>query len=192
MLSNFVKNTNLKFKKLNSSKIIRTIEAIIEIIFRLFSIYLVYLIFNWLITTVLVKDASNDTLLSLLLLPALYVLRDCGQIIDPCTVEVLQYEDRITVKRGLHPRVNDTLEFVHVENIEIMTTLLGKYFDYATVILYSPGGNVEMPYIKGAEEIVKEIRDKKQELKISDSLQSSNLSFKDTIAETKTKNILFA
>ena len=93
--------------------------------------------------------------MSLLLLPSLYVLRDADHILDPFTVEVTLFSDKISVIRGVSPRVNDTLEYQSVENIEIITPILGRLCGYATVRLYSPGGSVEIPYVYGAEKVVR-------------------------------------
>ncbi|CAH1538649.1 Uncharacterised protein [Vibrio owensii] len=141
-------------RKVVTSQKLRAFEASIETISKLLAIYVVYIVFNWLVGTLLGKDLAEDTLLSLLLLPALYILRDADQIIDPFTVRVTLFSDKVSVVRGLSPRVNDTLEYQCVENIEIVTPLLGWVCGYATVRLHSPGGNVEIPYVFKAEKIV--------------------------------------
>ncbi|MBE4245349.1 PH domain-containing protein [Vibrio parahaemolyticus] len=141
-------------RKVVTSQKLRAFEASIETISKLLAIYVVYIVFNWLVGTLLGKDLAEDTLLSLLLLPALYILRDADQIIDPFTVRVTLFSDKVSVVRGLSPRVNDTLEYQCVENIEIVTPLLGWVCGYATVRLHSPGGNVEIPYVFNAEKIV--------------------------------------
>ncbi|PAU35733.1 hypothetical protein CKF94_24130 [Vibrio coralliilyticus] len=142
-------------RKLKTSHKLRALEASIETISKLLAIYLVYLVFNWLVVTLLGKNLAEDTLLSLLLLPALYVLRDADHIVDPFTVRVTLFSDKISVIRGVSPRVNDTLEYQSVENIEIITPILGWLCGYATVRLYSPGGSVEIPYVYRAEKVVR-------------------------------------
>ncbi|KAB2823133.1 PH domain-containing protein [Aliivibrio finisterrensis] len=141
-------------RKLKTSHKLRAFEALIETISKLLAIYFVYLAFNWLVGTLLGKNLAEDTLLSLLLLPALYVLRDANHIADPLTVRVTLFPDKISVIRGISPRVNDTLEYQNVENIEVITPILGWLCGYATVRLYSPGGYVEIPYVYRAEKIV--------------------------------------
>lgn len=140
----------------------RFLESILELVFNLFSIYLVYLGFNWVIDVLTKGDFTGDTLLSILLLPALYVLKDYNKVIDPFTVKVEMYTDRISVTRGLNPRIEDTLEFKSVENNELITTLFGRIFNYSTIILYSPGGHVEMPYVYNAKKILDEINSSKK------------------------------
>ena len=136
-----------------TAKIPRSIEALLEVFFNLFAVYVVYQGFNWFVIDVFNQELAGDTLLSLLLLPALYILKDLNPI-DPLTVVVERYPDKISVKRGISPRVRDTLEFRNVENIEVITTLLGSILGYSTIILYSPGGLVEMPYVYQADKIV--------------------------------------
>lgn len=140
--------------KLKTSHKLRAFEASIETISKLLAIYMVYLVFNWLVENLLGKNLAEDTLLSLLLLPALYVLRDTDNIVDPFTVRVTLFSDKISVIRGISPRVNDTLEYQNVENIEIIKPILGWLCGYATVRLYSPGGHVEIPYVYKAEKVV--------------------------------------
>lgn len=140
---------------IKTAKFPRLIEAIFELVAKLVGSYCVYILFNWFISTVLDKDVKEDTLLSLLLLPALYVLKDVYVIIDPMTVTVERYRDKISVTRGLAPKIIDTLEFKSVENTEVITTLLGRCCGYSTIRLYSPGGLVEMPHVYKAQKILK-------------------------------------
>ncbi|WP_158091825.1 PH domain-containing protein [Vibrio caribbeanicus] len=100
------------------------------------------------------ENLSEETLLSLLLLPTLYVLREAGHIFDPLSVKVEINRDRVSVTRGICTRIQDTLEYKNIENTEITTTLLGKICDYSTIRFYSPGGNVEIPYVYKAKKIV--------------------------------------
>lgn len=138
-----------------SSRFIRFFEAFVETAVKLVAIYVVYLGFNWFVLNILDKNVADETLMSLLLLPALYILKDLDVVIDPLTVKIEKHRDRISVVRGLVPRVRDTLEFKSVENIEIITSVLGSIFNFSTVILYSPGGNVEIPYVFKADKVVK-------------------------------------
>lgn len=140
---------------IKTAKYPRLIEAIFELVAKLVGSYCVYILFNWFINTVLDKDVKDDTLLSLLLLPALYVLKDIYLVIDPMTITVERYRDKISVTRGLVPQIIDTLEFKSVENTEVITTLLGRYCGYSTIRLYSPGGQVEMPHVYRAEKILR-------------------------------------
>lgn len=141
-------------RKFKSSRIIRFIEALVETVVKLWAVYFVYLGFNWFVLNVLDKNVADDTLMSLLLLPALYILKDLDVVIDPLTIKIEKDRDRISVVRGLTPRVRDTLEFKSVENIEVITTVFGSIFNFSTVVLYSPGGNVEIPYVYRANKVV--------------------------------------
>ena len=142
---------------IKTAKYPRLFEAIFELVAKLVGSYCVYILFNWFINTVLDKDVKDDTLLSLLLLPALYVLKDIYLVIDPMTVTVEMHRDKISVTRGFFPQIIDTLEFKNVENTEVITTLLGRLCDYSTIRLYSPGGLVEMPHVYAAKTILERI-----------------------------------
>ena len=163
---------------INTAKCPRIAEAVLELTAKLFGIYVVYEVFNWFVNTVLGQDLSSDTLLSLLLLPALYVLKDIDTVIDPATVTIERHHDRISVTRGLNPKVKDTLEFKSVENTEIITTLLGRVLGYSTIRLYSPGGLVEMPYVFGAEKVLISIGRTQKHItrRLSNDAQSAPLS----------------
>ena len=141
-------------RKFKSSRIIRFVEALVETVVKLSAVYIVYLGFNWFVLNILNKNVADETLMSLLLLPALYILKDLDLVIDPLTIKIEKHRDRISVVRGLTPRVRDTLEFKSVENIEVITTVLGSIFNFSTVVLYSPGGNVEIPYVYRANKVV--------------------------------------
>jgi len=149
--------------ELKTAKLPRLLEAFVEVVAKLVGVYLVYLGFNWLAEDVFGATLSQDTLQSLLLLPALYVLKDAPHIvIEPLTVKVEQHSDKMSVVRGITPRVRDTLEFKSVENTEIITTPLGWVLNYATVRLYSPGGHVEIPNVYRASDLVETINSEKK------------------------------
>jgi hypothetical protein len=140
-----------------TSKWIRSIEATLELFFKLLGIYIVYFAINWLGTDLVGSDFRQDTLLSLLLLPAIYVLRDLLIIFEPFFVVIKKSTTQVTVKSGITPRVIDTLNLASVDNIEIVKTPLGYCFNYASIRLYGLGGTVDMPYVHNAEEISKAI-----------------------------------
>jgi hypothetical protein len=140
-----------------TSKWIRSIEATLELLFKLLGIYIVYFAINWLGTDLVGSDFRQDTLLSLLLLPAIYVLRDLLIIFEPFFVVIKKSTTQVTVKSGITPRVIDTLNLASVDNIEIVKTPLGYCFNYASIRLYGLGGTVDMPYVRNAEEISKAI-----------------------------------
>lgn len=140
-----------------TSKWIRCIEAFLELTFKLLGIYVVYFAINWLGKDLFGSDFRQDTLLSLLLLPAIYVLRDLLIIIEPFFSDVKMSELQVTVKSGISPRIIDTLNLASVDNIEIVKTPLGYCFNYASIRLYGRGGSVDMPFVCDAEEISKTI-----------------------------------
>lgn len=142
-------------KIIHTSKWLRSLEAIVEIGFKLVAVYFVYLGFNWLVTSLLGKDVSEETLTSILLLPALFIIKDADQIIDPLTVKVHLHSNRVSATRGLAVRVNDTLEYKSVENVEVIKTILGRIAGYSTIRLYSPGGSVEIPFAYKAEKVTR-------------------------------------
>jgi hypothetical protein len=136
----------------------RSIEAIFEIAARLLGIFIVYRGFDFILRLFEASSGSLDLLISMLLLPALYILKDSFSAIEPFTVKAEFYDDRISVSRGLAPRVRDTLEFRNSENIEVITSVLGYFLDYATIRLYSPGGYVEIPYVFQPECVVSKVK----------------------------------
>ncbi len=142
---------------LNTAKWARAMEAACEIAVRLLGIFVVYQGFDFLLKSIEASSGSQDLLISMLLLPALYILKDSFRVIEPFTVRVEFYEKKISVFRGLAPRVKDTLEFKNSENIEVITSVFGQVLGYSTVRLYSPGGYVEIPYVYQPEDIVSKV-----------------------------------
>ena len=148
--------------RLKTAKLPRAIEAACEIAVRLLGIFVVYQGFDFLLKTIEASSGSQDLLISMLLLPALYILKDSFCVIEPFSVRVEFYEMKVSVFRGLAPRVKDTLEFKNSENIEVITTIFGRVCGYSTVRLYSPGGYVEIPYVYQPEDIVSRVESAKQ------------------------------
>lgn len=135
----------------------RSIEASLEIIAKLLGVYLVYRMFNYIGQQMLGESFSQDTLLSLLLLPTLYILTELPSIIEPFVVKVQKSESRVSVISGIVPRVADTLDLESVDNIEIIKTPMGFLFNYGSIRLFGLGGSVEMPFVKNAEQVSKTI-----------------------------------
>ncbi|MFT4805879.1 MAG: hypothetical protein ACI9YE_003108 [Psychroserpens sp.] len=140
-----------------TSKWIRSLEAFLELCFKLLGIYIVYFAINWLGKELFASNFRQDTLLSLLLLPAIYILRDVLIIFEPFFAVVNKSESQVTVRSGITPRVIDTLNIASVDNIEIVRTPFGYCFNYASIRLYGRGGSVDMPYVINAEEVSKTI-----------------------------------
>jgi hypothetical protein len=148
-------------KILPTSKWTRALEAFIELAVKLVGVFVVYRVFDWLLSAHFQSLSGQDNLMSLLLLPSLYILKDISVVLEPFTVVVEQHNDKISVFCGVAPRVKDTLEFKSVENIEVVTTLIGRFRNYGTIRLYSPGGSIEMLYVYDPNKVVKEIEAKK-------------------------------
>lgn len=143
--------------KLKTSTAIRSFEALLEILVKLAGIVAVYLLFNWIGQTVFGSEFGQDTLLSLLLIPALYVLRDFLIIIEPFFVVVEKADTKVKVQYGLAPRVTDTLQLDSVDNVEVSKTPLGLVFNYGTIRLYGRGGQLEMPFVRDADKVAESI-----------------------------------
>ncbi len=140
-----------------TSKWVRSFEAVLELVFKLLGIYIVYFAINWLGNYLFLSNFRQDTLLSLLLLPAIYVLRNLLIIFEPFFSVVKKSDTQVTVKSGITPIIIDTLNLSSVDNIEIVKTPLGYCFNYASIRLYGRGGSVDMPFVINAEEVSKTI-----------------------------------
>jgi hypothetical protein len=73
-------------------------------------------------------------------------------------VKVSDYE--VESKTGILTRRLDTLQLKTVENIEVVTTIGGKWFNYGTIYLYSYGSLVELPFIINVMNIKSDIENK--------------------------------
>ncbi|GGO67154.1 PH domain-containing protein [Bowmanella pacifica] len=141
----------------NTSKLIRSLEAVLEIFSKLFGTYLVYLLISE-IGNYISEDFAKDTLLSLLLLPAIYVLKDSLIIFEPFFSKVEISKEVVTVKNGITPRITDSLKISSIDNVEVVKTPLGYIFNYASIRLYGKGGYVNMPYVCKADEVSKHFK----------------------------------
>lgn len=133
--------------EIETVKKIRALEAFLEIAIRILGLAVVYIIFEY-IGSWLLENFLPDMLLSIVVLPAIYVLKDAYKIMDPFTVSIKQTETDISVKRGFLSQTVDKLLFKAVDNIEVTQTLLGRIFHFKTIVLYSAGGFVELPFVK--------------------------------------------
>lgn len=133
-------------------------EAVIGIICQLVAIYIGYKLFALTVSWMGYSQEKGEAFINLLLLPALYVLRDIGNIFDSMTVSVSLNNESVSVTRGLNPRVVDSLEFKSIENTEVVTTFGGRCFGFSTIRLYSPGGLVEIPYVENPNDINQQIK----------------------------------
>jgi uncharacterized membrane protein YdbT with pleckstrin-like domain len=134
-------------KNLEVAKYLRMIESLFEVILSLTGVLIVYISLSYFLNYFNLVDTADDMMASMLILPVLYILKDFYKVFDSLTV-VAEYDDKtISVTRGILTKVKDTLEFKKADNIELVTTIAGGWFGYATIRLYSPGGSVEVPFI---------------------------------------------
>jgi hypothetical protein len=136
----------------------RSLEAILEILVKLAGLCMVYQFGSLMMNSV---DASN-TLFSILMLPALLILRDAHIILEPFTIKTLINNREVSVTRGLLTRTTDKLSIKNLENIELIKTPMARipsrfWKSYGTLNLYAFGGTVIMPNLKKPEAIQKKI-----------------------------------
>ncbi|WP_019025651.1 PH domain-containing protein [Colwellia piezophila] len=138
-------------------KWIRIFEAFLEIIFKIVGVYISYLLFNLLGEFFLGDKYQSETVYSLLLLPTLYVLKGAHIIIPPYFVVVKISENEVQSRTGIFTHRLDKLQLKIVENIEIISTLLARVFNYSTILLCGHGSWIRLPYVVHPKEIQKQI-----------------------------------
>jgi hypothetical protein len=94
------------------------------------------------------------------MLPALYLLRSSNIIISPYFVKVSISENDVETRTGILTQRLDKLSLKTVENIEVVTTLGGRIFNYSTIYLYAYGSWVELPFLNNSDEIKQKIESK--------------------------------
>jgi uncharacterized membrane protein YdbT with pleckstrin-like domain len=141
----------------------RSCEVIGEIFLKVLGLCLVYLIFKFIGKWLVGENFTPDTLLSIVVLPAIYILKDTYQIFTPWSVTVTLSDSDITVKQGIFTQRLDCLKFDTIENVELITTVLGRYCNYGTLQLYSYGAGIEVPSIKDFKNIQSKIEARIQE-----------------------------
>jgi len=149
---------NNEHKHIETTTWPRSFEAMLEILFKLLGLYLVYEFGSYVMGS---EDASN-TLFSILLLPALLILKDAHIILEPFTIKTYITDNDVIVKSGLLTRTTDKLNIKTLENIELVKSPLARlpsplWKSYGTLNLYAYGGAVIMPYLKYPENIQIEI-----------------------------------
>jgi len=148
-----------------TSKYIRGFEALGEIIFKLLGVYLTYIVFNWFGAFMFDSDFSSETLFSLLMLPALYILKTADEIASPKYVKVKISANEVESRTGIFTQRLDKLQLKTVENIEVVSTIGGRCFNYGTIYLYAHGSWVELPFLVNANEVKKELESKIETVK---------------------------
>lgn len=154
-----------KMTDYTTSKYIRGLEAFAEILLKLLGVLSTYFVFNWIGKYMFDSDFSSETLFSLLLLPALYILKTGDEIINPKFVKVRMSDNKVESRTGIFTQRLDKLELSTVENIEVVSTIGGRYFNYGTINLYCYGSWVKLPFLVKPNDIKKEIEAKIEALK---------------------------
>lgn len=131
----------------------RSFEVVFKILVEIFSLCVVYIIFKFIGEWITDGKFDTDILLSVVVLPAIYILKDSYQIFTPFSVTVTLSDNEVTVKKGIFTQHLDCLKLTTVENIESVTTVLGKHNNYGTLHLYSYGAGIDMPNIKDVGKI---------------------------------------
>jgi membrane protein YdbS with pleckstrin-like domain len=144
---------------IETNKLARAIEAMLEIIARILGLTIVYWLFELIGTRVIGDTFAPSMLLSLVVLPAIYVLKDAYKICEPFTVSVTKTDSDISVKMGCFTQKIDRLLIKNIDNIELTRTPLGRLCGYKTLYLYSAGGYLALPFLKDshADKIESEI-----------------------------------
>lgn len=135
-------------EKIPVVKFVRSIEAFFELMAKLSGLVVVYAIFEFVGKLLMGGEFRSDTLLSLVVLPAIYVLKDSHKILEPYFVNILLSDEKVTVESGILTKRLDCLNLKNVENVELITTLLGRLRGYSTLYLYAYGSWVEIPFVK--------------------------------------------
>lgn len=135
------------------------IEATLDIIFQLVGLGLVYIVFKWIGTYLIGDQFSPDMLLSIVVLPSILVLKSSGKIIEPYFVKVFLNDETLSVRQGIPTTFEDSLSLKNVENIEVTTTLLGKWLNYSTIRVFAFGAWVTVPNLRNAPKVKTRIED---------------------------------
>ena len=75
-------------------------------------------------------------------------LKDVYEIFTPFTVTVSLSDKDITVTQGIYTKRLDCLKLDTIENVELITTALGRCKNYGTLDLYSYGSAIRIPNVK--------------------------------------------
>jgi len=143
--------------EIKTSKFFRSIECALEIAFKLAGVYVTFLLFNLLGKAMLDTDYRADTLFSVVLLPALYIIKDAHVILAPYFVKIKISQRYIESRAGILTQRNDKLGFETVENIEVVRTIGGRLLNYGTIFLYAHGSWVRLPSVINPTKIQAEI-----------------------------------
>lgn len=145
-------------EKIEVRKLPCAFEEVVDILVKLIGLSVVYLIFTvigeYVIGEYVIgEDYSKDLLLSMVVLPAIYVLKQTSEILQPYFVKVELNEDVLSVKQGIITTFEDSLILDTVENVETVTTLLGKFLGYSTIRIYAYGSWVIVPNVHNPKQL---------------------------------------
>ena len=126
----------------------RSFEAFLEIVAKLLGLVIVYLIFECVGNILMGDEFRSDTLLSLVVLPAIYILKDLHIILEPYFIKIQLNDEQVTVESGILTKRLDCLNLKTVENVELITTPLGRLCGYSSLNVYAYGSWVEIPFVK--------------------------------------------
>ena len=141
----------LELEKVEVVKLARCFEAACEILCRLLGLVIVYVMFELIGTEVVGTHFQKDTLLSLVVLPAIYVLKDLHTIFEPYFVKVWMNKESVKVQSGILTQRIDNLILKNVENVELTKSPIGRLCGYTTLCLYAYGSWVELPFVKSCQ-----------------------------------------
>ena len=153
----------IKNKEFSAIEIVRwpcVFEAGIECVLQLLGLCVVYWLFNTIGISIIGENFSPDVLLSMVVLPAIYILKDSFWILYPLSVSVALENDTVAVKSGIFTVIEDSLKLSTVENIETVTSLFGRFLNYGTLRVYSYGSWGEVPYVRNVTHLKIRIENK--------------------------------
>ncbi|MFP8966550.1 PH domain-containing protein [Pokkaliibacter sp. CJK22405] len=133
------------------------LEQLLTILAELIGLVLTYITFKY-VANYFTESFNSDYLLSIALLPALYILKSIGVIIEPLFIKIERSENHITATTGILTRRKDKIALNKIENVERVQTFLGRRCGYCTITLYAPGGWVKLPNIQDSD--AQELEDK--------------------------------
>lgn len=143
--------------KIEVAKLPCAIEKIVDIFCQLVGLGIVYWLFTAIGELLIGEDFSTDVLLSMVVLPAILVLKKSSEILQPYFVKVSIKGDKLSVTQGILTIFEDNLTLENVENVETVTTIFGRFLDYSTIRIYAFGSWVVVPNVKNPKEIKKEL-----------------------------------
>ncbi|BEE06194.1 PH domain-containing protein [Aeromonas veronii] len=146
-----------RLNKIEVAKLPCAIEQTIDIFAQLVGLAIVYWLFTAIGEFLIGEGFSTDGLLSMVVLPAILVLKQSSEILQPYFVKVSIKDDKLSVTQGILTVFEDSLILDNVENVETITTLLGRVLDYSTIRIYAFGSWVVVPNVKNSQEIKKQL-----------------------------------